>query len=88
MNLDRFLDAMGGCSTMKEVKRNLGMEGDRSFDVLVTVLCGCVSDHIAAVMHPVEFYEDFAETHHGPTGDRAALLSRALSDMKDALRDD
>lgn len=88
MNLDRFLDAIDGTSTMKEFKRNLGMEGDRSYDVLVTVLCGCVSDRIAAVRHPVEFYADFAETHHGQTGDRAALLSRALSDMKEALRDD
>ena len=88
MNLDRFLDAADGCSTMKEFKRNLGMEADRSYDVLVTVLCGCVSDRIAAVRHPVEFYADFAETHHGLTGDRAALLSRALSDMKEALRDE
>lgn len=88
MNLDRFLDAVDGCGTMKEFKRNLGMEGDRSYDVLVTVLCGCVSDRMAAVRHPVEFYADLAKTHHGPTGDRAALLSGALSDMKEALRDD
>lgn len=87
MNLDRFLAAIGGTSTMKEFKRNLGMEGDRSYDVLVTVLCGCVADRIKAIEHPVEFYADFAETHHGPTGDRAALLSRALSDMGEALRD-
>ena len=70
MNLDRFLDAVDGCSTMNEFKRNLGMEGDRSYDVLVTVLCGCVSDRMAAVKHPVEFYADLAKTHHGPTGDR------------------
>lgn len=88
MNLDRFLDAADGCSTMKEFKRNLGMEDDRSYDVLATVLCGCVSDCMAAVKHPVEFYADFARTHRGPAGDRAALLSRALSDMKGALRDD
>lgn len=88
MNLDRFLDAADGCSTMKEFKRNLGMEGYRSLDVLMTVLCGCVADRVRAVRHPVEFYADFAETHHGQTGDRAALLSRALSDMKEALRDD
>ena len=87
MNLDRFLDAIDGASTMKEFKRNLGMEADRSYDVLVTVLCGCVSDRMAAVKRPVEFYADFAETHNGPTGDRAALLSMALSDMKEALRD-
>lgn len=88
MNLDRFLDATDGCSTMKEFKRNLGMEGDRSLDVLITVLCGCVADRVKAVKHPAEFYADFAETHHGTTGERAALLSRALSDMKEALRDD
>lgn len=88
MNLDRFLDAIDGCSTMKEFKRNIGMEAEGSYDALVTVLCGCVSDRTKAVKHPVEFYADFAETHHGPNGDRAALLSRALSDMKEALRDD
>lgn len=88
MNLDRFLAAMDGTGTMKEFKRNLGMEADRSHDVLVAVLCGCVLDRMAAVKHPVEFYADFAETHRGPTGDRAALLSRALSDMRGALRDD
>lgn len=88
MNLDRFLAAIDGASTMKGFKRNLGMEGDRSYDVLVAVLCGCVADRMAAVNHPVEYYADFARTHHGPTGDRAALLSRALSDMKGALRDD
>lgn len=88
MNLDRFLAAIGGASTMKEFKRNLGMEADRSYDVLVTVLCGCASDRIGAVEHPVDFYADFARTHRGSTGDRAALLSRALSDMKEALSDD
>lgn len=88
MNLDKFLAAISGTSTMKEFKRNLGMEAERSYDVLITVLCGCVADRIAAVKHPVEFYADFAETNRGPTGDRAALLSRALSDMKEALRDD
>lgn len=88
MNLDTFLDAIDGASTMKEFKRNLGMENDRSYDVLVTVLCGCVSDHMKAVKRPAEFYADFAATHNGPTGERAALLSRALSDMKEALRDD
>lgn len=88
MNLDRFLDAADGCSTMREFKRNLGMEADRSYDVLVTVLCGCVSDRMRAVRHPAGFYADLAETHRGTTGDRDALLSRALSDMKEALRDD
>lgn len=87
MNLDRFLDAIDGAGTMKGFKRNLGMGGDRSRDVLVAVLCGCAADRIEAVRHPVEFYADFARTHDGPTGDRAALLSRALSDIKGALRD-
>lgn len=88
MNLDKFLAAIDGVSTMKEFKRNLGMENDKSYDVLVTVLCGCVSDRIEAVKNPVDFYADFAKTHNGSTGDRAALLSRALSDMNEALRDD
>ena len=87
MNLDTYLDAAEGCGGMKDFKRNLGMEGEKSLDVLITVLCGCVADRMAAVKHPVEFYADFAETHRGPTGDRAALLSRALSDMGEALRD-
>lgn len=87
MNLDRFLDAVDGCGSMKDFKRNLGMEGDRSLDVLITVLCGCVSDRVKAVRHPAEFYADLAKTHRGPTGERAALLSGALSDMEEALRD-
>lgn len=88
MNLDKFLAAIDGASTMKEFKRNLGMEDYRSYEVLVAVLCGCVSDRMEAVKHPAEFYADLAATHHGRTGGRAALLSRALSDMKEALRDD
>ena len=87
MNLDTFLDAAGGCGGMKDFKRNLGMEGEKSSDVLTCVLIGCVADRMAAVNHPVEFYADFARTHPGPAGDRAALLSRALSDMREALRD-
>lgn len=87
MNLDTYLDAAEGCSGMKDFKRNLGMEGEKSSEVLVAVLCGCVADRIRAIEHPAEFYADFAETHGGRTGDRAALLSRALSDMREALRD-
>lgn len=87
MNLDAYLDAAGGCGRMGDFKRNLGMEGERSYDVLVTVLCGCVADRIGAIEHPAEFYADLARTHRGPTGERAALLSRALSDMGEALRD-
>nr|UWG78831.1 MAG: hypothetical protein [Bacteriophage sp.] len=88
MNLDRFLAAIRGASTMKEFKRNLGMEADRSYDVLVTVLCGCVADRVKAGTHPAGVYAGLAKTYHGPIGERAALLSRALSDMKEALRDD
>lgn len=87
MNLDTYLDAAEGCSSMKDFKRNLGMEGEKSSDVLTCILLGCVADRVKAIEHPAEFYADFAETHHGQTGDRAALLSRALSDMKEALRD-
>lgn len=87
MNLDTYLDAVEGCGSMRDFKRNLGMGGEKSLDVLVTVLCGCVADRIEAIRHPVEFYADFAETHRGQTGGRAALLSRALSDMREALRD-
>lgn len=88
MNLDIYLDAIDGCSSMKDFKKRLGMENDRSLDVLISVLCGCVADRMKAVKHPAEFYADFAATHNGPTGERSALLSMALSDMKEALRDD
>ena len=56
MNLDRFPDATDGCSAMREFERNLGMEGDRSYDVPATVPCGCVSDRMSAVKHPVWTY--------------------------------
>lgn len=87
MNPDTSLDAIGGCGAMGGSRRNPGMEGDRSCDVLVTVPCGCVSDRIEAIEHPVEPYADFAETHRGRTGDGAAPPSGALSDMNGALRD-
>ena len=38
MNLDTFLDAAEGCSSMKEFKRNLGMDGDKSSEVLNCIL--------------------------------------------------
>lgn len=88
MNLDRYLDAVEGCSNMKDFKRNLGMEGEKSLDVIISVLTGCVSDRMKAIAHPADFYADFADTHDGKFGGRAAVLSRALSDMKEALRDD
>lgn len=87
MNLDTFLDAVDGCSTMKEFKRNLGMEGDRSYDVIVTVLCGCVADRVKAVKHPAEFYADYACGHGGELGRKAGLLSNAMADFEEALRD-
>lgn len=87
MNLDTFIDAIDGCSTMKEFKRNIGMENDRSYDVLVTVLCGCVSDRVKAVKHPVEFYADYACGHGGELGRKAGLLSDAMQSLEEALRD-
>lgn len=87
MNLDTFLDAAEGCSSMKDFKRKLGMEGDRSYDVLVTVLCGCVSDRIKAIKHPAEFYADYACGHGGELGRKAELLSDAMADLEEAFRD-
>lgn len=87
MNLDTFIDAADGCSTMKEFKRNLGMEGDRSYDVLVTVLCGCVADRVNAVEQPEEFYADYACGHGGELGRKARLLSNAMADFEEAFRD-
>ena len=87
MNLDTFLDAVDGCSTMKEFKRNLGMEGDRSYDVIVTVLCGCVADRVKAIKHPAEFYADYACGHGGELGRKAGLLSDAMMDLEEAFRD-
>ena len=87
MNLDTFLDAADGCSTMKEFKRNLGMENDRSYDVIVTVLCGCVADRVKAVKHPAEFYADYACGHGGELGRKAGLLSNAMADFEEVFRD-
>lgn len=87
MNLDTFLDAADGCSTMKEFKRNLGMENDRSYDVIVTVLCGCVADCVKAIKHPAEFYADYACGHGGELARKAGLLSNAMADLEEAFRD-
>lgn len=87
MNLDTFLDAIDGCRTMKEFKRNIGMEGDRSYDVIVTVLCGCVADRVKAVKHPADFYADYACGHGGELGRKAVLLSNAMADFEEAFRD-
>ena len=87
MNLDTFIDAADGCSTMKEFKRNLGMEGERSIDVIVSVLIGCVADRMKAVNHPAEFYADYACGHGGELGRKAELLSNAMADLEEAFRD-
>ena len=87
MNLDTFIDAADGCSTMKEFKRKLGMENDRSYDVLVSVLIGCVADRMKAVNHPAEFYADYACGHGGELGRKAGLLSNAMADLEEAFRD-
>ena len=87
MNLDTVLDAVDGCSSMKEFKRNIGMEGDRSLDVIITVLCGCVADRTKAIEHPAEFYADYACGHGGKLGRKAGLLSDAMADFEEAFRD-
>lgn len=87
MNLDTFLDAAEGCSSMKEFKRNLGMEGEKSSEVLATVLCGCVADRVKAIEHPAEFYSDYACGHGGELGRKAWLLSDAMQNLEEAFRD-
>ena len=87
MNLDTFLDAAEGCCSMKEFKRNLGMEGDKSSEVLTCILLGCVADRVKAIDHPAEFYADYACGHGGELGRKAGLLSSALSDLEEAFRD-
>ena len=87
MNLDTFLDAMDGCSSMKEFKKRLGMEGDKSSEVLTCILLGCVADRVKAIEHPAEFYADYACAHGGELGRKAELLSSALSDLEEAFSD-
>ena len=87
MNLDTFLDAAEGCSSMKEFKRNLGMEGDKSSEVINCILLGCVADRVKAIEHPAEFYADYACGHGGELGRKAGLLSNAMADFEEALRD-
>ena len=87
MNLDTFLDAMDGCSSMKEFKKRLGMEGDKSSEVLTCILLGCVADRVKAIEHPAEFYADYAFGHGGELGSKAELLSSALSDLEEAFSD-
>ena len=87
MNLDTFLDAAEGCGSMKEFKRNLGMEGDKSSEVLNCILLGCVADRVKAIEHPAEFYADYACGHGGELGRKAGLLSNAMADLEEAFRD-
>ena len=86
MNLDTFLDAVDGCSSMKEFKKRLGMEGYKSSEVLTCILLGCVADRVKAIDQPAEFYAEYACGHGGELGRKAGLLSRALSDLEEALR--
>lgn len=87
MNLDTFLDAAECCSTMKEFKKRLGMDGGKSSEVLTCILLGCVADRVKAIEHPAEFYADYAFVHGGELGRKAELLSSALSDFEEVFRD-
>lgn len=86
MNLDTYLDAAVGCGGMRGFKRNLGMEGERSFDVLITVLCGCAADRIGAIERPAEFYADCARGHGGGLGRKSEALSGAMLCLEEAFR--
>lgn len=87
MNLDEFLDAVEGCGSMKEFKKRLGMENDRSIDVLKSVLIGCMADRVKAINHPSEFYADYYCGHGGELGRKAGLLSNAMENLEEAFRD-
>lgn len=87
MNLDTYLDAAEGCSNMKEFKRNLGMEGEKSSDVLTCILLGCVADRVKAIEHPAEFYADYARGHGGELGRKSGSLSSAMRSLEEAFRD-
>lgn len=87
MNLDTYLDAAEGCSNMKDFKRNLGMEGEKSSDVLTHILLGCVADRVKAIEHPAEFYADYARGHGGELGSKSESLSSAMQSLEEAFRD-
>ena len=87
MNLDTYLDAAEGCSNMKDFKRNIGMDGEKSSDVISCILLGCVADRVKAIEHPAEFYADYACGHGGELGRKAGLLSNAMADLEEAFRD-
>lgn len=85
MNLDTYLDAAGGCGGMRGFKRNLGMEGEKSSDVLTHILLGCVADRVRAVEHPAEFYADYARGHGGELGRKSEALSSAMRSLEEAF---
>ena len=87
MNLDTYLDAAEGCSSMKDFKKRLGMEGEKSSDVVTCILLGCVADRVKAIEHPAEFYADYACGHGGELGRKAGLLSSAMADFEEAFRE-
>lgn len=87
MNLDTYLDAAGGCGGMRDFKRNLGMEGEKSSAVLARILLGCVADRVKAVEHPAEFYADYARRHGGELGRKSESLSSAMRSLEEAFRD-
>lgn len=87
MNLDTYLDAAEGCGNMKDFKRNLGMEGEKSSDVLTYILLGCVADRVKAIEHPAEFYADYARGHGGELGRKSGSLSSAMQSLEEAFRD-
>ena len=87
MNIDTFLDAAEGCSSMKEFKKRIDLEGEKSSEVLTCILLGCVADRVKAIEHPAEFYADYACGHGGELGRKAGLLSSALSDLEEVFRD-
>ena len=86
MNLDTYLDAAEGCSGMRDFKRNLGMGGEKSSDVLTYILLGCVADRVKAVEHPAEFYADYACGHGGGLSMKAGALSSAMRSLEEAFR--
>nr|UWI11165.1 MAG: hypothetical protein [Bacteriophage sp.] len=86
MNLDTYLDAAEGCGNMKDFKRNLGMEGEKSSDVLTCILLGCVADRVKAIEHPAEFYADCARGHGGELGRKSESLSSAMRSLEEAFR--
>lgn len=87
MKLDTYLDAAEGCSSMKDFKKRLGMDGEKSSDVITCILLGCVADRVKAIEHPSEFYADYACGHGGELGRKAGLLSDAMQSLEEAFRD-